>query len=152
MISDNFPQEERAMAQGILTPAMFIGGTLGAALGGIIAYHFNWRYASFCFCSRIFIGFFSSRLYDKTEKSIHPKIPFKQLLKNPALIWVIVGGTLTAFAGGGYIAWGVEFVRRYKGIISRSFYNPRAYYDDCRCVRSLYRGYVADRLHKVCLG
>ena len=150
MISDNFPQEERARAQGYFNAGMFIGGTLGAALGGIIAYHFNWRYAFFFVSAPGFLlAFLSSRLYDKTEKSIHPKIPFRQLLKNPALLWSIVGGTLTAFAGGGYISWGVEFVRRYKGYNIQEASIILGLAMMISGVLGVFLGgYVADRLHK----
>ncbi len=119
MISDNFPQESRARAQGFFNVGLFIGGTLGAMIGGIIAYHYNWRYAFFWVSIPGFImAWLCTKLQDKRDNSPIPKkerISIWQLFKNPAFVWTMISGTFLTFAVGAYISWGIEFVRRYKG-------------------------------------
>lgn len=116
MISDNFPQEARARAQGYFNAGMFVGGTLGAALGGIIAYNMNWRYAFFFVSIPGFaLAWLSTKLVDVRKIHEEERISIFQLFRNPAYVWVLISGTLVTFAVGAYISWGVEFVRRYKG-------------------------------------
>jgi MFS family permease len=119
MISDNFPSEARAQAQGFFNVGMFVGGTLGAMIGGIIAYHFSWRLAFFWVSIPGFVlAWLCSDLRDKRDaRPIVQKerISIWKLLKNPAFAWVLISGTFVTFAVGAYISWGVEFVRRYKG-------------------------------------
>ncbi|MDB4940309.1 MAG: hypothetical protein JWO40_734 [Candidatus Doudnabacteria bacterium] len=116
MISDNFPSENRAEAQGYFNIGMFVGGTLGAMIGGIIAYHFSWRYAFFLVSiPGFFLAWLSTKLKEKIVVHEEETIPLWQLFKNPAFVWIIISGTLVTFAVGAYVSWGVEFVRRYKG-------------------------------------
>jgi MFS family permease len=118
MISENFPHQSRAMAQGMFNIGMFIGGTLGAMIGGVIAFHTSWRYAFFIVSiPGFFFAWLAGRLTDKrpASYSTEAKISFWELLKNPAFAWIIISGIFLTFAVGAYISWGVEFVRRYKG-------------------------------------
>ncbi len=118
MLSDNFPQEFRAQAQSFFNAAMFIGGTLGAMIGGIIAYHYNWRYAFFIVSiPGLILAFLASRLKERAvpKRRADEDFAFAKLFNNPALIWVMISGTFTTFAAGGFISWGIEFVRRFKG-------------------------------------
>lgn len=118
MISDNFPQSIRARVHGVFNVGMMTGGTLGAIMGGIIAFYFgNWRIALFLVSLPGFVLAFSS-LWLRDIQVPHPKhyqSRFTILFKNPAYVWILISTTFSAFAAGGYIAWGVEFVRRYKG-------------------------------------
>jgi predicted MFS family arabinose efflux permease len=117
MISDNFPQRLRARAQGIFNVGMFAGGTIGAVAGGIIAYHFSWRHA-FLFISLpgVLLAWLSTKIKEDFQvEDTEKRVSFLDLLKNKAFFWIITSGTLVTFAVGGYIAWGVEFARRYKG-------------------------------------
>jgi len=115
LISDNFPREVRSRAQGIFNVGMFIGGTVGLALGGIIAGQAGgWREAFFIVPIPGFVlAFFAARLTDTVHHRHEEKIPLGILLRNPAYLWVLVGGLLVTFATGAIITWGVEFVRRY---------------------------------------
>ncbi len=116
MISDNFPAENRAQAQGFFNVGMFIGGTLGAMIGGVIAFHFNWRYAFFLVSiPGFFLAWLSTKIKEVKIPHQEERTPLWQLFKNPAFTWIVISGTLTTFAVGAYISWGVEFVRRYKG-------------------------------------
>jgi MFS family permease len=116
MITDNFPDESNARIQGIFNVGMLVGGTLGAIVGGLIAFYFNdWRLALFIVSvPGIILAFFAFRLKDKRVEHDEPKIPLKSLIKNPAYIWIIISGTLISFASGAFITWGIEFISRYK--------------------------------------
>ena len=116
MISDNFPEKDRAQAQGLFNVGMFIGGTLGAMIGGIIAFHTSWRYAFFLVSVPGFVlAWLTGKIHDRRVTHKHEPIPFWQLLKNQAFLWTVISGVFVTFAVGAYISWGVEFVRRYKG-------------------------------------
>jgi MFS family permease len=115
LISDNFPREVRSRAQGVFNVGMFIGGTVGLALGGIIAGQAGgWREAFFIVPIPGFVlAFFAARLSDTVHHRHETKIPMRILLHNTAFLWVLAGGILVTFATGAIITWGVEFVRRY---------------------------------------
>jgi MFS family permease len=117
MISDNLPEESRAQAQGVFNAGMFIGGTIGAMLGGVVAFYFNnWRLAFFLVSiPGIILAYLSSKLKDIRVLHNKEQINPMSLLKNRPFIWVIISGTLTTFATGAFISWGIEFVMRYKG-------------------------------------
>ena len=117
MISDNFPQSVRARAQGFFNIGMFTGGTLGAIIGGIIVYYLsNWRLAFFLVSlPGLLLAIFSLRMKD--HRIVHPeeKRPLALLFKNPAYNWIVVNAILSTFAAAAFVAWGIEFVSRYKG-------------------------------------
>lgn len=115
MISDNFPQGVRAQAQGFFSVGMFAGGTVGAMIGGIIAYQHNWRYAFFIVAiPGIILALLATKIVEKKKDHDQPKIVLIDLLTNRALFWVLVSGVFSSFAVGAYVSWGIEFIRRYK--------------------------------------
>jgi MFS transporter, Spinster family, sphingosine-1-phosphate transporter len=123
MISDNFPERMRAQVQGVFNAGMFVGGTLGVILSGIIVYYVHsWRLAFFLVAIPGFILAYAATRIKETELPIQHEghiSQIKSLLKNPAYVWMLISGTLVTFAAGAYIAWGVEFVSRYKGFSIR---------------------------------
>ncbi len=116
MITDNFPEETTARVQGVFSVGMLIGGTLGAIIGGLVAYYFNdWRLAFFIVSVPGFILAFSALgLQDIRVEHHEPKVSLWTLLRNKAYGWIIISGTLVSFAVGAFITWGVEFISRYK--------------------------------------
>ncbi len=116
MLSDNFPEKTNSKVQGMFNVGMLIGGTLGAIIGGLIAYYFNsWRLAFFLVSIPGFIlAFFAFRMKDTRIIHNEPSYPLTSLLKNRTYLWIIGSGTLVSFAVGGFITWGVEFITRYK--------------------------------------
>ncbi len=116
MISDNFPSEQNARVQGMFNIGMLIGGTLGAIIGGLIAFYFNnWRLAFFIVSLPGFIlAYFAFQMNDRRLEHNEPVIPLRSLLKNHAYIWLIISGTFVSFASGAFITWGIEFINRYK--------------------------------------
>ncbi len=152
MISDNFSQNIRSQAQGIYNVGLFIGGTLGAIIGGLIAYYFSsWRLAFFIVSvPGIILAFLTLRLHDVRRHTPQFSFDMIGLFKNAAYIWMLVSGTLISFSAGGMITWGVEFITRYHG------YNLR----DASVVLGLLLmlagvlgiligGYLADVLHRM---
>lgn len=117
MITDNFNHEVRGRAQGLFNVGMFFGGTLGAMIGGLLfAYFGNWRLA-FVLVSipGIILAFFALRMKDRRVEHDEPKVSPLTLFKNMGVLWMLTGGVLISFAAGGLIAWGVEFIVRFKG-------------------------------------
>jgi MFS family permease len=116
MISDNFPEESNSQIQGVFNIGMLIGGTLGAIVGGLIAFYFNnWRLAFYIVAvPGIILAYYAFTLKDKRIEHTEPKVPLHTLLKNKAYVWIIISGTLISFASGAFITWGVEFIHRYK--------------------------------------
>lgn len=151
IITDNFPDRQNARIQGIFHVGMLIGGTLGAVIGGLIAFYFNnWRLAFFIVSIPGFIlAYFALRMKDERVVHDEPKISLVTLLKNPTYIWIVISGTFVSFASGAFITWGIEFITRYRN------YNIR----DASLllgvgmmvvsvVGVLIGSYIADRLHK----
>lgn len=151
MITDNFPDKYNARIQGIFNIGMLIGGTLGAIIGGLVAFYLhNWRLAFFIVSvPGLLLALSVLRIKDTRVQHDEPKISLVSLWKNKAFIWIIISGTLISFASGAFITWGVEFISRYKD------YNVR----DASLILGvgmmvasvigiLVGSYVADHLHK----
>lgn len=117
MITDNVPENFRAQAQGIFNAGLFMGGTLGAMIGGVIAFYFHsWRVAFFLVSvPGLALAWWSLRLKDVRAQSPGHNLNFRSLLKNIIYIWILLGGILSTFATGAFVSWGIEFVIRYKG-------------------------------------
>jgi len=115
LISDNFGKAVRSRAQGIFNIGMFVGGTLGIALGGLLAAEAGgWRAAFFLVpLPGFLLALVVWRLPDRKHHRHEPHVPLKSLAKNHAYLWILVAGTLVTFATGAIITWGVEFVHRY---------------------------------------
>lgn len=116
MITDNFPDESNAQIQGIFNIGMLVGGTLGAVIGGLVAFYFhNWRLAFFIVSvPGLVMALLSLRLKDTRVVHGEPKRSLWVLLRNHAYLWIIASGTLVSFAVGSFITWGIEFITRYK--------------------------------------
>jgi len=115
MIADNFPQKKRARVQGLYYVGMFAGGTIGAILGTLIVYYTeSWRLAFFIVAIPGMILGISS-LFLKDQRKSHPSKKFSviPLFKNTAYTLIMMGGIFVAFTANAYVAWGVEFIRRY---------------------------------------
>ncbi|OGE88277.1 MAG: hypothetical protein A3J07_00585 [Candidatus Doudnabacteria bacterium RIFCSPLOWO2_02_FULL_49_13] len=117
MISDNFPAHRRATVQGIFNIGMFLGGTIGAMVGGLIAYYYHdWRLAFLLVgIPGIVLAIWATRLQDQRTNLPESKLSLASLRHNWPFIWVLIGSVLVTFAGGGFVTWGVEFIRRYEG-------------------------------------
>ncbi len=117
MISDNIPLRYRSQAQGFFNSGLFIGGTLGAMLGGVIAYYsHSWRTAFFLVSlPGLILAWASLKLQDHRTHEIPPQMEWGKLFKNKTYVWILIGGLFSTFASGAFVSWGIEFVARYKG-------------------------------------
>lgn len=117
MISDNVPQSLRARSLGWFNMGMFVGGTFGAMLGGMVAFYAdNWRAAFFVVAlPGLFLALWSLKLKDNRVHHQNFKPQIWLLFKNPAYVWILVSGCLVTFAAGAFISWGIEYVVRFKG-------------------------------------
>jgi predicted MFS family arabinose efflux permease len=117
MISESFPEKNRSYVQGIFNIGMFLGGTIGAMTGGLIAYYFHtWRLAFFLVgIPGLVLAFLAGKLVSKEAKPDAHLPGAMTLFRNSSFFWIITGSVLVTFAGGGFVAWGVEFIRRYEG-------------------------------------
>lgn len=113
-----FPRELRARVQGVFNLGMFVGGAVGLALGGVLAEWVGWRPAFFVVgIPGLLLALTVFRLPEapRPEPDSVERIPIRELLRVPAYVAVLASSLLITFAGQAYIAWGTEFVRRYKG-------------------------------------
>ncbi len=118
LITDNVPQEMRAQAQGVFNAGMFVGGTVGAMIGGVIAFyaHSNWRVAFFIVSiPGVVLAYLASKLKERLKTESHEAVDVWQLFYNTPYVWVVISGIFTTFAVGAFISWGIEFVVRYLG-------------------------------------
>ncbi len=120
MISDAFPQEERARVQSYYNAGMFAGGTLGMALAGYIGSRLGWRMAFYLVAlPGILLALYSWRTPDpprRTTASLDVLGSLRVLWKITAYHWVLIGGVLVIFSSGAFIFWGIEFAIRYYGM------------------------------------
>lgn len=120
IISSVFPPELRARMQGIFHMGMFAGGTVGLALGGIFAGLVGWRTAFFLVgVPGLLLAMLIFAVREPGREKVHEYVPVKLLLRVPALVFVLVSGTLITFAGSSFFVWGTTFVVRYKGFSLR---------------------------------
>jgi predicted MFS family arabinose efflux permease len=117
ILSASFLRELRARVQGIFFTGMFIGGSAGLALGGILAEWWGWRAAFFVVgVPGLILALATLRLPEPPPLRDAPKpVRIRTLLRDPAYVMTVAGGWFMAFAAYSYIFWGTEFISRYKG-------------------------------------
>jgi MFS transporter, Spinster family, sphingosine-1-phosphate transporter len=113
MLSDAFPLRQRARILGLFNVGMFVGGAAGLILGGMLGEVIGWRW-SFVVVSApgFFLGLLAWRLLEPPVATMHERTPMKALLQNRLLIYVLVGGIITAFSAGALIWWMPQYVIR----------------------------------------
>jgi predicted MFS family arabinose efflux permease len=113
MLSDAFPVRERARIMGLFNVGMFIGGAAGLILGGILGEIMGWRAAFFLVSLPGFLlAALAWRLREPPAVSPRQRTPMKALLRNRLLLYVLVGGVVSAFSAGALIWWMPQFVIR----------------------------------------
>ena len=115
MISGAFPCELRARAQAIFATGMLLGGVGGQALGGIVGPRYGWPYALFIVAViGVVPGLAVLTLEDPPRGPRSEVVPFSHLLRVPAFIAMIAGGTCITFSCVSLLFWGVDFAVTYK--------------------------------------
>ena len=117
MISDNFPETIRARVQSFFGLGMFIGGTFGAVLGALIVTKYgNWRHAFFVVSvPGIVLALLALTLRDTKRTAPVARQSFSPLFQNAEYLWILASGVMITFASAAFLAWGVEFMRRFGG-------------------------------------
>jgi predicted MFS family arabinose efflux permease len=117
MISDSFPRSFRARVQSIFNLGMLVGGVLGLAAGGVLSQWVGWRYAFFLVgLPGFLLAFFAYRLHVPVSLPPEKPLSIASLLRIPAYLMVMVGGTFVVFASTAFITWGPTFATRYHGL------------------------------------
>ncbi|HXL22316.1 MAG TPA: MFS transporter [Candidatus Dormibacteraeota bacterium] len=115
MISGSFPQERRARAQAIFAAGMLLGGAAGQALGGIVGFRYGWQYPLFIIAILgVIPGIAVFSLKEPARGPRSEVVPIPQLLRVPAFVAMLAGGTCITFASVSLLYWGVDFAVTYK--------------------------------------
>ena len=115
MISGSFPQERRARAQAIFATGMLLGGAAGQALGGIVGFRYGWQHPLFIIAILgVIPGIAVFSLKEPARGPRSEVVPIPQLLRVPAFVAMLAGGTCITFASVSLLYWGVDFAVTYK--------------------------------------
>lgn len=123
MISDSFPQDERARVQSYFNSGMFAGGTLGMVLAGFIGSWLGWRAVLLVVgVPGVLLAAYAWRTPDPSRRVYEKRKTTETLGVLLGIVpyrWVLLAGTLVIFASGAFITWGTEFAIRYHGVSLR---------------------------------
>jgi predicted MFS family arabinose efflux permease len=128
LISDYFPRTTRARAMAIFETSVYVGVLLGYAIGGWVSQVYGWRAAFFvagipglCVAFVVFFtvreperGASDSRLTDRAQSSLIECLRF--MSGQRALLLVVTGVVLNAFANFGFATWSPSFLHRVHGM------------------------------------
>jgi predicted MFS family arabinose efflux permease len=111
LLSDIFPALERSRILGFFNLGMFLGGATGLILGGVLGEILGWRGCLYLVSLPGFLlGGLAWYLREPPQVVIHQRTPVLELLSNPLLTYVLLGGVITAFSAGALIVWMPQFV------------------------------------------
>jgi MFS transporter, Spinster family, sphingosine-1-phosphate transporter len=111
LLSDVFPAVERSRILGFFNLGMFLGGATGLILGGVLGEVLGWRGCLYLVSLPGFLlGGLAWGLREPPQVTTNQRTPVIALLRNPLLIYVLVGGVITAFSAGALIVWMPQFV------------------------------------------
>jgi predicted MFS family arabinose efflux permease len=111
LLSDAFPALERSRILGLFNLGMFLGGATGLILGGLLGEILGWRACLYLVSLPGFLlGGLAWYLREPPQVVIHQRTPVTALLSNPLLIYILLGGVITAFSAGALIVWMPQFV------------------------------------------
>jgi predicted MFS family arabinose efflux permease len=150
MISGSFPHDRRARAQAIFATGMLLGGAAGQALGGVVGFRYGWQYPLFIIAILgVIPGIAVFSLKEPARGPRSEVVPIPQLLRVPAFVAMLAGGTCITFASVSLLYWGVDFAMTYKGFspLQASVSLPLIVLVSSVC-GVLFGGYVADFLQK----
>jgi MFS transporter, Spinster family, sphingosine-1-phosphate transporter len=111
LLSDAFPALKRSRILGFFNLGMFLGGATGLILGGVLGEILGWRACLYLVSLPGFLlGGLAWYLREPPQAIVHQRTSVKALLCNPLLIYLLVGGVITAFSAGALIVWMPQFV------------------------------------------
>ncbi len=118
LIADNFPIEKRARASSVFHLGMFLGGTLGMILAGVIGSHLGWRACFFIVAiPGIILALSALRIkeakHSKQNTDSVNRTNILQLFKTPAYVMTLVSGIMLTFTSSAIISWMTQFFIRF---------------------------------------
>jgi MFS transporter, Spinster family, sphingosine-1-phosphate transporter len=118
LIADHYPSEKRAKASSIFHLGMFLGGTLGMVLSGIISTHLGWRACFFIVAvPGLILVYFVMKVNETRHESHSAKDVTKEniinLFRSPAYVVTLIAGIMLTFTSSTIIAWMTQFFIRY---------------------------------------
>lgn len=118
LLSDQFPEEERAGVISKFNLGMFAGGTLGMMLAGVLGTYFGWRICFFIVGLPGFILALLSWTISEKKQPHHLDIHIEResihsIFKSLPYIMILTGGVLLTFTSGSIISWITIFMVRY---------------------------------------
>lgn len=118
LISDNYPIEKRARASSIFHLGMFLGGTLGMILAGVIGSHLGWRACFFIVAIPGIILSIAALRIKETKHSFQNteavnRTNILQLFKTPAYVMTLISGIMLTFTSSAIISWMTQFFIRF---------------------------------------
>lgn len=124
MISDLFKPSRRPMATALFFSGGMVSVLASFAFGSWIAEHYGWRYAflwagppGVIVALLIFLGVREpDREKSGSVKEAAPRNPYLLVWENKALVWVLWGSALAAFANTGMMQWLPIFFIRSHGL------------------------------------
>lgn len=133
LLSDYFPQAQRARAMAVFFCAIPVGSALGYIVGGFMGTHFGWRSAFFVAgVPGLALALVCLRLHDpprgaqdsgatataKPTASIGAatKATYRLLIANKPYVFTVLGYAAYTFAIGGLAYWMPAFLERVRGI------------------------------------
>jgi MFS family permease len=129
VLADYFPPDKRASAAAIFGLAIPLGALLGAAGGGFIAQHYDWRMAFvIAGAPGVFLGLLVATTireplrghYDKGRSAQASPPPFTAVLarmvQKPAFLHTVIGSTLVSTGGFGIISFNSPYLIRRFGL------------------------------------
>jgi MFS family permease len=118
LLSDQFPEEERAGVISKFNLGMFAGGTLGMILAGVLGTYFGWRICFFIVGLPGFILALLSWTISEKKQPHHLDVHIEResihsIFKSLPYIIILTGGVLLTFTSGSIISWITIFMVRY---------------------------------------
>ncbi len=126
IISDLYPVERRATVLSWFYLAMPVGGALGYAFGGLVAQHWDWRWAFYLSVPPgILLGVWALLMSDPPRGAMEPAVravgraslrDYLILAKTPSYAIDTLGMVFMSFAIGGISVWMPRYINKFREV------------------------------------
>lgn len=119
LLSDVFPQQDKARTISIFNVGLFLGGAGGFAVGALMGFPLGFIVLAL---PGVALAVFVYTLDVPPRRPHAPAASLAELrsdmleiVRIPTMRWLLVAAVLMAFAAGGYVSWFADFVAEEKG-------------------------------------